>query len=146
MTAHIDGSEPTLVLIDEPETHLHPPLLAAFLRGVRTCLERLDAYAIVSTHSPVVLQETPSQYVRVLRRVDAHSRVERPSMETFGENIGTITSEVFNLDDGSTDWHKTLKSLAESLTIDQIEELLQHRLGFVPKSYVVSLRDEQKSE
>jgi predicted ATP-dependent endonuclease of OLD family len=24
MTAHIDGSEPTLVLIDEPETHLHP--------------------------------------------------------------------------------------------------------------------------
>jgi predicted ATPase len=124
MTAHMDGSQATLLLIDEPETHLHPPLLAAFLRSVRTCLERLDGYAIVSTHSPVVLQETPSQYVRVLRRVETQSRVDRPSMETFGENIGAITSEVFNLDDGSTDWHTTLKSLAESLTMEQIEEII----------------------
>jgi hypothetical protein len=63
-------------------------------------------------------------------------------METFGENIGAITSEAFNLDDGSTDWHNTLKSLAGSLTIEEIEELFQHRLGFGPKSYVVSLQSE----
>ena len=130
MVAHMDGSQATLLLIDEPETHLHPPLLAAFLRSVRTCLERLDGYAIISTHSPVVLQETPSQYVRVLRRVGAQSRVDRLSMETFGENIGAITSEVFNLDDGSTDWHSTLKALANSLTLYQIEELFQHRKFF----------------
>jgi hypothetical protein len=146
LTAHMDASEPTLVLIDEPETHLHPPLLAAFLKSVRTCLKRFDAYAIVSTHSPVVLQETPRRYVRVLRRTANHSKVEGASTETFGENIGVITSDVFNLDDGSTDWHGTLKSLARRYTLEEIEALFEHRLGFGAKSYVISLREESREE
>lgn len=146
MTAQLDDSEPALVLIDEPETHLHPPLLAAFLKSVRTCLAHFDAYAIVSTHSPVVLQETPSPYVRVLRRVGSQSRVDNPTTETFGENIGVITSDVFNLDDGSTDWHSTLQSLAQEFSLKEIEELFQHRLGFAAKSYVESLREEGERE
>ena len=142
LTAHLDDSQPTLVLIDEPETHLHPPLLAAFLKSIRACLERFDAYAVISTHSPVVLQETPARYVRVLRRAGDQSRVENPTMETFGENIGLITSDVFNLDDGSTDWHDTLRSLAVRRTIEEIEALFERRLGFGAKSYVISLREE----
>lgn len=146
LTAHVDDSQPTLVLIDEPETHLHPPLLAAFLKSVRACLERFDAYAVVSTHSPVVLQETPSRYVRVLRRAGDLSKVENPSIETFGENIGVITSDVFNLDDDSTDWHDTLRSLAQRMTIERIEQLFENRLGFGAKSYVISLQEESGEE
>lgn len=140
LTAHVDESQPTLILIDEPETHLHPPLLAAFLKSVRACLDEFDSYAIVATHSPVVLQETPSRYVHVLRRVGGQSAVVRPSIETFGENIGVITQDVFNLDDGSTDWHDTLRWLAKHHSLKQIEDMFEHRLGFGPKSYVSSLQ------
>ena len=142
LTAHISGSEPTLVLIDEPETHLHPPLLAAFLKSVRACLDIFDGYAIIATHSPVVLQETPAKYVRVLRRAADQNRVVAPSIETFAENIGVITQEVFNLGDGSTDWHETLKALARRNTLEEIEEMFGLRLGFAARSYVVSVRDE----
>lgn len=142
LTAHISGSEPTLVLIDEPETHLHPPLLAAFLQSVRACLEAFDGYAIIATHSPVVLQETPAKYVRVLRRLAEQSRVVAPSVETFGESIGVITQEVFNLGDGSTDWHETLSALARRNTLEKIEGSFGRKLGFAARSYVQSVRDE----
>lgn len=142
LTAHISGSAPTLVLIDEPETHLHPPLLAAFLKSVRACLETFDGYAIIATHSPVVLQETPAKYVRVLRRAADQNRVVAPSIETFAESIGVITQEVFNLGDGSTDWHETLSALARRHTLVEIEEMFGFRLGFAARSYVVSVRDE----
>lgn len=143
LTAHIDGNEPTLVLIDEPETHLHPPLLAALLKSIRTCLDEFDGYAVVATHSPVVLQETPSRFVRVLRRVGDQTRVAAATIETFGESIGVITQEVFNLDDGSTDWHDTLRTLASKRSLDEIEELFDRQLGFAARSYVVSVQDDE---
>lgn len=142
LTAHISGSEPTLVLIDEPETHLHPPLLAAFLKSVRACLEAFNGYAVIATHSPVVLQETPAKYVRVLRRAASQSHVEALSMETFAESIGVITQEVFNLGDGTTDWHETLRALASRKTLEKIEEAFGYRLGFAARSYILSIRDE----
>lgn len=142
LTAHISGTEPTLVLIDEPETHLHPPLLAALLKSIRQCLEEFDGYAIIATHSPVVLQETPAKYVQVLRRAADSSRVDEPSVETFGESIGVITQEVFNLGDGSTDWHETLKALASRHSLEEIETMFGRKLGFAARSYVLSVRDE----
>lgn len=142
LTAHISGSNPTLVLIDEPETHLHPPLLAAFLKSVRICLETFDGYAVIATHSPVVLQETPARFVRVLRRAGDRNMVLAPGIETFAENIGVITQEVFNLGDGSTDWHSTLRDFAENTELEEIEEMFERPLGFAARSYVLSVRDE----
>ncbi|TDX21123.1 AAA family ATPase [Rhodovulum visakhapatnamense] len=144
LTAHISGSEPTLVLIDEPETHLHPPLLAAFLKSVRSCLEAFDGYAIIATHSPVVLQETPAKYVHVLRRLADQNHVAAPSVETFAESIGVITQEVFNLGDGSTDWHETLRALARQNNLEEIEEAFGRKLGFAARSYILSIRDEME--
>lgn len=142
LTAHIAGTEPSLVLIDEPETHLHPPLLAAFLKSLRACLERFDGYAVIATHSPVVLQETPGRFVHVLRRMANQSKVLPVSIETFGESIGLITQEVFNLGDGSPDWHGSLRSLARRRGLDEIEQMFGKPLGFAARSYVLSIREE----
>lgn len=138
LTAYVNGGEPTLVLIDEPETHLHPPLLAALLKSIRTCLDRFDGYAVIVTHSPVVLQEMPSRYVHVLKRVGEQSEIAQATIETFGESIGVITQDVFNLDDGSTDWHDTLVDIARSKTLDELDVLFGRSLGFGARSYVVS--------
>ncbi len=144
LTAHIARSGPTLVLIDEPETHLHPPLLAAFLKSVRLCLETFNGFAIIATHSPVVLQETPARYVRVMRRQGSVNTLDAPTIETFAENIGVITQEVFNLSDGATDWHETLGSLATQSSLEEIEEMFESRLGFAARSYVLSIQDERE--
>ena len=140
LVAFLDGVQPTLVLVDELETHLHPPLVATLMRSVRECLSRLNGFAIIATHSPVVLQELPSQYVRVLRRIYNEAQVEQLDIETFGESIGRITEHVFNLDDSSTDWHETLTELARDLSLEEVNALFEHGLGFAARSIVASAK------
>nr|WP_298806715.1 AAA family ATPase [uncultured Pseudokineococcus sp.] len=90
--------ERTLILMDEPEAHLHPPLLSAFVRAISELLYDRNGVAIMATHSPVVLQEVPKACVSVLKRFGHYTTVERPEIETFGENVGTLTREVFGLE------------------------------------------------
>lgn len=141
ITSLVDGKSPSLILIDEPESHLHPPLLAALLRSIRAILDRLNSYCIIATHSPVVLQEIPARSVRVLRRMGSTNTLSVPDIETFGENIGVITQQVFNLDDGSTDWHRTLDEISETMNLGEIERLFGRPLGFSARSYILVSQD-----
>ena len=93
--------ECTLVLFDEPEAHLHPPFLASLIRTISLLLTNRNAVAIIATHSPVILQEVPKSCVWKLRRASLFSEVveyERPSFETFAENVGVLTHDVFRLE------------------------------------------------
>jgi len=97
--------ERTLVLIDEPEGHLHPPLLSALIRSLSDLLTRRNGVAIIATHSPVVLQEVPRSCVWLLRRSGLTAVAERPRSETFGENVGSLTREVFGLEVTTAGFH-----------------------------------------
>jgi ABC-type lipoprotein export system ATPase subunit len=131
----------SLVLIDEPETHLHPPLLAALMHAVRYVLNKKKAFAIVATHSPVVIQETLAKHVFIVKREGPIIDVKRTKIETFGENIGAITSEVFGLNSEVTDYHKILRRIVrQDLTIEEIEELFgPYGLSLQARAYVMSL-------
>ena len=100
--------ERTLVLIDEPEAHLHPPLLSAFIRALSGLLINRNGVAIIATHSPVVLQEVPRECVWRLRRSGDAVAAERPQIETFGENVGTLTHEVFGLEVTDSGFHRMI--------------------------------------
>ncbi|WCT05935.1 AAA family ATPase [Rhodococcus qingshengii] len=113
----------SLVLIDEPESHLHPPLLAALMKGISEALNETNSFAIIATHSPVVLQEVATQYVQVLRRYGTQTLVERPATETFGENVGILTRTVFNLDNAESDYEGILRSLAVTHGADGLDEI-----------------------
>jgi ATPase subunit of ABC transporter with duplicated ATPase domains len=105
--------EKTLVLLDEPEAHLHPPLFSAFVRSLSDLLINRNGVAIIATHSPVVLQEVPRECVWKLRRVGFEVAAERPTMETFGENVGVLTREVFGLEVVQSGFHKILTDAVE---------------------------------
>ncbi|MDX6418935.1 MAG: hypothetical protein QOG28_3555 [Trebonia sp.] len=104
--------ERTLVLLDEPESHLHPPLLSAFVRALSDLLVNRNGAAIIATHSPVVLQEVPRECVWRLRRAGDSVTAERPDIETFGENVGTLTSEVFGLEVTKSGFHRMIAETA----------------------------------
>lgn len=89
--------EGTLVLFDEPETHLHPGLLSSLLRSLHALLEIRKAFCIVATHSAVVLQEVPSRFIRILERIEDRIEVRVPAIQTFGADLSDITSNVFNI-------------------------------------------------
>jgi predicted ATP-binding protein involved in virulence len=105
--------ECTLVLLDEPEMHLHPPLLSAFIRALSELLIDRNGVGIITTHSPVILQEVPQSCVWKLRRSGYNAIAERLDIESFGENIGILTSEVFGLEVTNSGFHKMLYDAIE---------------------------------
>ena len=90
--------EKSLVLIDEPESHLHPPLLSALIRTLSNLLTSRNGVAIIATHSPVVLQEIPKSCVWKVNRYGSICKTTNPKIETFGENVGVLTRDVFGLE------------------------------------------------
>ncbi|MER5632298.1 AAA family ATPase [Streptomyces nitrosporeus] len=100
--------ERSLVLLDEPEAHLHPPLLSAFTRALSDLLVNRNGVAIIATHSPVILQEVPRNCAWKLRRSGFDVVAERPMVETFGENVSVLTREIFGLEVTRAGFHRLI--------------------------------------
>ena len=153
MIAHADKR--SLVLFDEPETHLHPPLLAVLMSSIRFILDKLDAFSIVATHSPVVAQETLSRHVKIIRRRDDVTKVMSPEIQTFGENLASITSHVFSLSSEVTDFHCELDEVIkiyrssfimpnDSEIMDKIEKLFDGEMSMQARAYAMSVLASQE--
>lgn len=139
--------ERTLVLLDEPEGHLHPPLLASFVRCLSDLLIRRNGVAIVATHSPVVLQEVPRLCAWKLRRSGRSSIVERPTVETFGENIGVLTREVFGLQVTQSGFHKLLQdAVSDGSSYRRVLKSFGGQLGDEAKAIVQALIAERDGD
>lgn len=129
----------SLVLMDEPETHLHPGLLWSFMISIDQILKATKSFSVVATHSPIILQQVPSKYVKVIRRSDDFSFVEPLRRESFGESIQTLMEEVFGFSEPEFDYRFVLKELAKTHTYEEILELFDWKLGFQAKIYLQAL-------
>lgn len=134
------ADEKTLILMDEPESHLHPPLLSAFTRALADLLNKINGIAIIATHSPVVLQEVPMNCVWKLFRSRLAASAARPEIETFAENVGILTREVFSLEVTTSGYHQLLsESVAEGKTYEEILAEYQDHIGFEGKAILRAL-------
>jgi hypothetical protein len=139
--------ERSLVLLDEPETHLHPPLLSAFVRSLSELLMNRNGVAIIATHSPVVLQEVPRTCVWKVRRSGLVTEVERPEIETFGENVGVLTREVFGLEVTKSGFHRLLTSaVAERPSYHAVVTTFDDQLGGEALALIRALVASQQAE
>lgn len=123
--------EGTLVLLDEPELHLHPPLIASYVRALSYLMIDRNGVAIAATHSPVILQEVPRTCVWIIRRSGHDVAVNRPRIECFAENVGVLTSEVFGLEVTNSGYHLMLKKALKQTNNDyeQAKELFNGQIG-----------------
>ncbi len=135
----------SLVILDEPENHLHPPLAAALVHSTNHLLEKFDSYAVIATHSPVVLQEALGKNVSVLRKNGDRTQASPLPLESFGESVGILTTEVFSLNFETADHQKALRSLVESgLDFDQVNALFRpHGLSSQAAALVRTLTRKQ---
>ncbi|WCD79608.1 AAA family ATPase [Pseudomonas sp. TUM22785] len=139
--------EKTLVLLDEPESHLHPPLLSAFTRAMSDLLTDRNGVAIIATHSPVVLQEVPSSCVWKVRRSNLMTYAERPESETFAENVGVLTREVFGLEVAKSGFYDLLaQSIAEGKGYQEVFSEYGGQLGFEGQALLRALIKAQEDD
>ena len=132
--------EKTLVLMDEPEAHLHPPLLAAFVRALSDLLINRNGVAIIATHSPVVLQEVPRSCVWKIVRHGTVTSADRPEIETFAENVGVLTKEVFGLEVTRSGFHKMLgEAIAQESDLKGVLRKFDNEVGAEGRAIINSM-------
>lgn len=137
--------EGSLLLIDEPETHLHPGLLSSVIASLDDVLNEYDSYAIVATHSPVLLQQVPSPFVRIFRRIEDVPIIEPLEIESFGEDLGELSRLVLGLADPERDFTDTLTTLMRRHgSAAEVEALFPDGLGLQARAYLYGLEDDEE--
>lgn len=136
----------SLVLIDEPENFIHPSLLARFTRVLNDLLHNRHAFAVVATHSPIVVQETPSNFAWIAERgTDEESDItslRNPDLETFGESVDVINEILFDTNPHSSHWKAILTKLVErGLSNQEIQDKVgSKQLPLLARTFIERVR------
>lgn len=113
----------SLLLFDEPETHLHPNAISNLITALYEILSKFNSFCIVATHSPMIIQEVSSKCVFILRRIDDCLEINKPNYETFAESITTITDDIFGNRQVGRYYKKALDLLSEET--ENYEDILK---------------------
>jgi hypothetical protein len=134
--------EGSLVIFDEPEIHLHPNAVALLMQTLHALLQEFNSYAIIATHSPVVIQEVPRKRVIRFER-EGNITTSRPlGHESFGENIAELTRMVFDTVEIPNFYKKTLQALAKKHDFDTVSDMFDDQLSLHATAYLASLYED----
>lgn len=103
----------SLLLFDEPETHLHPNFVSDLMEILDNLLQSTKSVAIIATHSAYVVREVPRDRVNILTLENKTVRIDSPRLQTFGATVDTISQFVFGDTNISHQYQKTLTQWAE---------------------------------
>lgn len=105
----------TLFILDEPEVHLHPHAIMDFMYLLSLLLNKFESYALVATHSPLVVREMTGEHVFVLRRMEDDSpSLGQLDFESFGEDVTLLYRKIFGYDETSSVFMKTVKRMVDN--------------------------------
>ena len=114
----------SLLLLDEPETHLHPNFITRLMSALERLLADTGSCAIMATHSVYVVREVFHDQVVIVEKDDnGQVSVKVPGMRTFGADISSISAFIFGEEDTSFLAEDTIRRIrAEKLSFDQLRE------------------------
>lgn len=116
----------SLLLFDEPETHLHPNAISQLMNGIAELINEFESYCVIATHSPIIIQEMFSRDVLIISREENVPTINKIGVESFGENLSVITEEVFGNRSIPKFYEATIKKLVKRYkTYDKVLEILK---------------------
>jgi predicted ATPase len=140
--------EESLILFDEPETHLHPTAIAQLMNCFTEILDTYNSFAIISTHSPIIIQDVPAKYISVFERIGNLPLIKKLPIESFGENLSVLTNTVFGTADIKELYKKHLEKLERQIySSEEINRFFNNKLSFNAMLYLAALfsADNEKS-
>jgi len=130
----------SLVLFDEPETHLHPEFVWILIKLLYELLEEFNSYMVIGTHSPMIIQQIPSKYITKI--IDNGDKVVAKPLwiESFWNNISEITYDVFGSDDQGSFYKESIIDLfSKWMKRDQILQFFERPLSLNMRLFLDTL-------
>ena len=123
-----------LIMIDEPEVHLHPNAITQIINVVNLVCEKFSSCCIMATHSPLVIQSLLSRNVLIMERdVDGMPVIRQMRVESLGENLTTINEEIFSNGQRDKYYRRLIEKAVEGKeSMEQVLQELQN--GDLPMS------------
>ncbi|MRC18366.1 AAA family ATPase [Bacillus thuringiensis] len=98
----------SIVLIDEPETHLHPRWIQKYINILNDIFGHYSCHFIIATHSPLIVSDVPSQCIIGLKQKNNNIEQFKIDEQTLGISYREVLREVFHVDDLYSDYTKKL--------------------------------------
>lgn len=133
----------SLILYDEPETHLHPNAISELMNSLLGLVKKFNSFCIIGTHSPLIVQCVQSRNVYVVKRTENDIELRMMERETYGENLTVITEEIFGNKDIEKDYLDLLTELVKKgHSYEEIVQLFEIENG-LPMNLNVRLQLKQ---
>jgi len=106
----------SIVLIDEPETHLHPKWIRGYINILIDLLGERDCHVIIATHSPLIISDITKNCIIALKK-DTYDDINQVVIDdkTLGLNYEDVLSEIFDLEDPKGKMIKKYVEMIEKL-------------------------------
>ncbi|MBX9967218.1 AAA family ATPase [Priestia aryabhattai] len=89
----------SVVLIDEPEIHLHPKWIKKYTKLLRDVFSEFKTHIIIATHSPLIASDLPKDCIMGLKFNENNNAINYLIKEqTLGSNHREILREVFKVE------------------------------------------------
>ena len=131
------GSLPDVILLDEPDAHLHPEMARSMLGTLKSIL--VDKYGIriiITTHNPTTVSMSPDGSIFELEKggiVNEISRWEAVSNLSSGLfAVVPSTRYVFVEDQEDKRFYESIVSIAESRSINALNTISSGGIVFIP--------------
>ncbi|MGN4421074.1 AAA family ATPase [Bacillus cereus group sp. MYBK249-1] len=116
----------SIILIDEPETHLHPKWIKGYVKILNELLGKKRCHVIIATHSPLIVSDVPKNSIVALKNYGGFIEQVKIKERTLGLNYDEILSEVFGLDDDKGNMvHEYAKVIEKALENDEFDKALE---------------------
>jgi len=123
----------SIVLIDEPESSLHPDWQNRIGQIYQKFADKNDNQVILATHSPHIVSSVPKEQIRVLVKEGERVRAIKDFSGSYGWRVDKVLLEIFRIKGLRTpSVEEKLNHLREMIFADQYETAefkeLQHEL------------------
>lgn len=132
-----------VVLLDKPELYLYPTDVSVYINFVINIMKEYDALCVISTNSPIVLQELVHHNIYKVP-YKKNPILEKTKVRTFGENLSLITDNLLHFDVKKSHF---LKYLKENKDINKLKEILDDNyIGSEGRFYLYMLLNDLEEE
>ncbi|MEH6917609.1 AAA family ATPase, partial [Priestia megaterium] len=121
----LEMEDNSIVLIDEPETHLHPKWIQEFIKYLVELFQDYNSHFFIATHSPIIASDVPMECLIGLKKESGRIVPYFPLDRTLGGYSNDLLRDVFNLHEQfgrfSSEEIQLIRTLLESKNEENIK-------------------------